>query len=228
MNFLTDWFDVTSLSVQQSWDHLSIFAPRIVGAVVIAVVGWLVVWLIAYVLEQILEAVRVQKLFDQIRIEEIVKKWGSKFTTTGLVVEGVRWFLYLAVFLAAISVLDLPATSQFVSEILTYAGQAVAAAAIVVVGFVLATFLSMLVAGAVMAADLGHAGAAGSVTKFSIMVVTAITALRVLGLTPQQLNVAYIGLVAFLAIAGGLSFGLGAQRAAEKSLEELRKGWSGK
>lgn len=223
MEIITDSWQAIADSFTSNWDQLAAFAPRIVGAVLVAVLGWLVAWLIVYVVDQILRSVRLQKLFDGIKLEAVVKKWGSRHDTTGLIVEAVRWFLYLVVFLASVAVLELPNVVAFERSILGYGAQAVAAASIVLVGFILASFLGQVVSGAIKAADLEYAGLASTLTRTAIQVATLIVALRQVGLTEAQLNVGYTGFVAFLAIAAGLAFGLGTQRAASKWLDDFWK-----
>lgn len=223
MEIITDSWQAIADSFTSNWDQLAEFAPRIVGAVLVAVLGWLVAWLIVYVVDQILRSIRLQKLFDGIKLEAVIKKWGSNHDTTGLIVEAVRWFLYLVVFLASVAVLELPNVAAFERSILGYGAQAVAAASIVLVGFILATFLGQVVSGAIKAADLEYGGLAGTLTRTAIQVATLIVALRQVGLTEAQLNVGYTGLVAFLAIAAGLAFGLGSQRVATKWLDDFWK-----
>lgn len=223
MQFISDWWTTVSTSSSQVWERFAMFFPRIAGATIIAVLGWLIVWVVCTVLEQILRAVNLQALFESVKLESLVKKSGSRHDTTALLIASVKWVLYLIVFLAAVVTLDLPNSTGFVVSVFEYAGHAVSAATMIMVGFILASFLSSLVKGVMAAGNLGFGGAAATVVKTSLQVVTLIVALRELGLTEQQFNIAYIGLVAGSAIAIGLSVGLGAQKAAGKAIEDFWK-----
>ncbi|MFH1535082.1 MAG: hypothetical protein ABIF80_03800, partial [Patescibacteria group bacterium] len=61
------------------------------------------------------------------------------------------------------------------------------------------------------------------IAKWSIIVFATLAALVQLGIASSLLQILFTGLVAMLAIAGGLAFGLGGRQHAEKVLVNLEK-----
>ena len=54
------------------------------------------------------------------------------------------------------------------------------------------------------------------------MVFAFLAALNQLGIASSMINTLFVGVVAFLAIAGGLAFGLGGQEAAKDMIEKVK------
>ena len=62
---------------------------------------------------------------------------------------------------------------------------------------------------------------AGSVAKYAILIFAFIIALSELGIAPAFMQILFTGIIAMLAIAGGLAFGLGGKEAAGKTIDRI-------
>ncbi len=218
-----NWSDAVSASFSDIIDRLINFIPSLVGAVILLIIGWLVGMLLEQVVDRVLRAISAQKLFERARIENLVQKTGSNRDTTGLIAGLIKWITYIVFFMAAAQVLQLEAISDFLSQILAYMPNVIAAVGIALIGGVLAQFLAEVVRGAVSAASLGYAGFLSSVTRWAIWVFAVLAALSQLGVATGIINTVITGLVAALAIAVGLAFGLGGQKNAAEFLDKVKK-----
>ena len=72
------------------------------------------------------------------------------------------------------------------------------------------------------AAGMMSAGFLGSVAKWAILIFGLFAALDQLGVARNFITVLLQGLIAMLAIAGGLAFGLGGQNAARGFIDRIR------
>lgn len=199
------------------------YIPNLVGAAIILIVGWAVAAILEWAVDNVLRAVGLQTLFEKVKIEDIVKKAEAKKDTSALVAAVVKWVIMIVAFIAATSVLGLAQVSSFLNSVLSYVGVAAEAAVILMVGAIAAHFFSKVVRGVVQAAALGFADLAGSVTKYAILGFTIIAALAQLGIATVFLQTLFTGLVAMLAIAGGLAFGLGGQGAVKDLVEKVKR-----
>ena len=97
------------------------------------------------------------------------------------------------------------------------------AAAILLVGTMVARFLSGLVRHSVQAAGLASADMLAAVTQWSIMVFTVLATLNQLQVAKEFVGTLFTGIIAMLAIAGGLAFGLGGKEHASKVLNKIER-----
>ena len=220
---LQSWSDAIVVAFSNILTRLANFIPNLLITIVILIVGWLFALLCEQVVDRVLRAVNLPRLLERARLEELVRKTGANRDTVGLLAGLIKWIVYIATFLAAASTLHLEGVSNFLDQILAYTPNVVAAVAIVLIGGVLAQFLAEVVRGAVSAANLGYAGFLGGMTRWSIWIFAILTALFQLGVASAIIQTLFTGVVAALAIALGLSFGLGGQKTASDVLEKVRK-----
>jgi len=199
------------------------FIPSMVGAIVILIVGWIVASLLEWAVENILRAVGLQTLFEKSKIEEIVKKTESKKDTSGLIGAVVKWVLMLVSLIAAADVLGMTQISSFLDSVLGYVPSVIASATILIIGAIFAHFMASVVRSSVTAAKLAFAEVASALVKYAILVFSFLAALSQLGIASALIQTLFTGLVAMLAIAGGLAFGLGGQGTAKDLVEKIRK-----
>ncbi len=218
-----NWSDAISVSFSDILDRLGNFIPTLVGAVVLLIIGWLVGVLLEQVVDRLLRAISAQKLFDGSRIESLVQKTGSARDTSGLLAGLIKWITYVVFFMAAAQVLHLDSISDFLSQILSYMPNVIAAVSIILIGGILAQFLSEVVRGAVSAASLGYAGFLASMTRWALWIFAILAGLAQLGVATGIINTVITGLVAALAISVGLAFGLGGQKNAAEFLDKVKK-----
>jgi hypothetical protein len=223
MTIFENWAQALSFSLTDILTRLIAFVPNLVGALLVVVIGWIVASLLEWAIENVLRAIGAQTLFQRVRVEEVLQRAEIKKDTSGLIGSFVKWIILLVSFTAAADILQLAQISEFLNQILSYVPNVVAAAAILLLGTIFAHFLARVVRSSIVAAQLSFGDAAAAITKYSILVFTIIAALVQLGIAEALLQTLFTGLVAMLAIAGGLAFGLGGQSAAKDVIETVRK-----
>lgn len=210
-------------SFQSLWDKLAAFLPNLLAAIIVLILGWLVASLLGQLVQRVLTMIQLDVLANRLGLDRLGAQVGRKLSLAALGGWLIKWFVIVGAFFAAADILNLDNVSNFfVAQVLPYFGHVIAATAILVIGAVAANFLSEVVRGAVRAAGVNVAGAAASITKWSIVVVTVLAALSELQLADDFLRTLYIGIIAMIAIAGGLAFGLGGRDVAAAWLEKLR------
>lgn len=220
---ITDWTDIVRDSWLNIWDRFINFLPNIIGATIILVVGWLVGILVAIVIDRLFRIIGLQTLFEKAKVEDVLKKASAEKDATALLASVAKWIIYLVAFIAAANTLSLPDVAGFLDRVLAYVPMAVAAGAILLIGVVLANFLSTVIRGSVQVSALGSADTIAAIVRYSIIVFAFLAALAQLGIAETMINTLFIGVVALIAIAGGLAFGLGGQTHAKEWLDHLKK-----
>jgi len=78
-----------------------------------------------------------------------------------------------------------------------------------------------IVTASAKAANVRSANLLGTITRYAIWIFAFIIALSELGIATAFMQILFTGLIAALAIAGGLAFGLGGKEAASRSIEKI-------
>lgn len=220
---LKDWLTAVADTWALILERLVNFLPNLIGALIIVVIGWIVGLAVALILDRFFRIIGLQVLFEKAKVEDVLKKGNIEQDSSALLASAVKWVIYLVSFIAAANTLKLPDVANFLDRILNYVPAAIAAMAIVLIGLVLANFLSAVVRGSVQATGLYSANALAAIVKYAITVFALLAALVQLGIAESLLRTLFIGVVAFFAIAGGLAFGLGGKDAAADWIEKVRK-----
>jgi len=219
----SNWWTQVGNSWTSIWDKVANFLPNLVGAFLILIIGWIVAILVEKLLDRLFRALQLPTLFAMAKVEDLIKKSGTKLDTTGLLAATVKWILFLVAFIAAVNVLNLPTITLFLESILAYVPNVIAAVGILLIGTVLAHFLSNVISSTVKIGGIAFAQALSTIARYSIIIFAFVAALYQLNVAPAFLQTLVIGIVAFIAIAGGIAFGLGGQGVARDFLEKLRK-----
>lgn len=219
--YANTYSNAVAQSLQDLYARFINFLPSFLVAVIILVVGWIVAVFVAKIVRQILHSIKLDEVGDKLGLDEVSARTGVKMSVSGTIAWLVKWFLLLAVFLAAADILNLPQISAFLNQVLLYIPDVMAAAAILLVGTMVASFLSKLVRHSVQAAGLASADLLAAVTQWSIMIFTVLATLDQLKVAQAFVQTLFTGIIAMLAIAGGLAFGLGGKEHASKVLNKV-------
>jgi hypothetical protein len=199
------------------------FLPEFLMAVIVLVVGWIAATIIAKGIKSLLQSAKVDEFGNRLGLDQVSQRTGVTMSVAGSLAWLVKWFLLIALFLAAADILGLDEVAQFLRDVLSYIPNVVAAAAILLAGLMVARFLAKVVRGSVHAAGLASAEFLGAVTHWSIGVFTILAVLQQLGIAPGLISTLFTGFVYMVALAGGLAFGLGGKEHASRVLDKIER-----
>lgn len=217
----SNWGYVIGLSLQQVWTSVANFVPLLLGAVVVFIIGWILAVSLGKIVEQVVKALRVDGFLAKLDVEKAMERAGWKLDSGAFLGGLVKWFLIVVFLLAAANILGLTQVSDFLRDVLIYIPNVVVAALILIIAALVANVVESAVRGSVEAA--GYKGSlAAVVTRWAIWVFAFVAALQQLGIATALLQTVVTGLVAALALAFGLSFGLGGKDTAAAFIDRLR------
>ena len=218
---LQTWGDVIVASLQQVWSAVAAFVPLFIGAVIIFVIGLVVAIALGKVAEQVIRALRVDHLLRQLELEKITARAGWKLDTGAFIGGLVKWFLIIVFLLAATNILGLTQVSDFLRDVLLYIPNVVVAALILIIAMLVSEVVERFVRGAVEAS--GYRGSmVAAVTRWAIWIFAFMAVLLQLGIASALVQTLLTGVVAAIAIALGISFGLGGKDAAASFIDKMR------
>ena len=204
------------------WDAVAVRLPNWIAAIIVLILGWLVASLVAQVVQKVLVAIQIDRLADRLGMDRLSSQVGRKLSLAALGAWLVKWFVIIGAFFAAADILNFDEVTDFLyQQVIPYFGNVIVAMAILLIGVVAANFLAEVVRSSVKAAGLTAAGALAAITRWAIVIFAFLAALSQLNVAPTFLQTLFVGVVAMLAIAGGLAFGLGGREHAKKILDNI-------
>jgi len=176
---------------------------------VILIVGWFIASLIARGLSSLLHAVRFNNLADRAGISDFVTKTGTMTDASGMLAGIAKWFVRLIALVVAFDALGLPAVSDVLRQLLLWLPNLVVALMALVIGGIAANALGNVVRGAAAEGGLERPEFLAKVAKFAVWAFAIVVAVNQIGVATELVNTLFMATIGAVAIALGLSFGLG-------------------
>jgi hypothetical protein len=224
MYIFQTWGDAFTFSLQNLWTSFMHFVPNFLFAVIIFVIGWVVGSIIGKAIAQVISALKVDKALEAAGVDDVVEKAGMKLNVGAFIGAVVKWFIIIVFLMASLDTLQLSAVTDFLkNDVLGYLPHVIVAALVLVIATVVADAMGKTITASAKAAGLRSAGFLGTVARYAIWIFAFIVALDQLGIAQAYMQIVFSGLVAMLAIGGGLAFGLGGKDAAARALDKVRE-----
>lgn len=222
-DFLSVVTDSVSFAFRSLWESFLIFLPDFIGAVVVLIFGWMIAAALGRLAHRIVVLLKIDRAVEALRIAEVFERAGAHLNAPALFGWLVKWFLLAVTFLAAADILRWTQLSEFLSTVVSYLPNVIIAAVILLVGTLVANFVSQVVHRSVEVAKFAGADFLSGIAKWALLVFTFLAALNQLQIAAELVQSLFTAFVAMLAIAGGLAFGLGGKEHAARALDHLRK-----
>lgn len=228
-NVWVTWGDVFVSSLQSLWWSFIQFVPKLVLAIILFVIGWVLGSLLAKALEHICSAIKIDKLFRSVGLEELMKKMGMNLNTGFFLGQIVKWFVIIVFLLSSLNLVGLDYIASFLHyDVLGFLSRVIVAALILIIATFLAEFSSKAAFASAKAMSLTSARMLGTVVRWAVWIFAIIIALGQLGVADAYMSILFTGIVAMLALAGALAFGLGAKDHASHLISKLSEEMSHK
>ena len=218
-----NWTSAVVNSLQNLWAGVMGVFANLLGALVVLIVGLIVAGGLGALVERLVNLVKLDKLLSGLGLNEYFERAGLTINTGKFFGKLVYWFLVLVFLLAATDILGFYSLSSFLKDALMYVPNVIVAALIMLASVVLANVLRKVVSASVKSARLGASGFLGSLSWWAVIMFGFLASLMQLGIAVQIIQALVTGLVAMLAIAGGLAFGLGGKDYAASLINKMRE-----
>jgi hypothetical protein len=209
-------------SLRNLYEKIILYVPNFIIAVVVLIVGWLLGTFLGDLARRLVEMLKLDQAGDSAGLARLSERTGRRFKISLFVQWVIKWFFFLASFIAAADILGLDQVTRFFYEdVLAYAGHVVVAMAILLLGIWAANFFGGLVDGALKAGNVQASKTLSALTRWSIIIFAVVAALSELQIASDFLHDLFRAVVAMLAIAGGIAFGLGGRDHASRVLNKV-------
>ena len=215
-----NWGDALTSSLMSVWYGVINFVPMLIIALIIFAIGWVLAALVEKLIESLFNALKVDAALKSAGLEDVVKRSGHSLNSGFFVGSLVKWFIVVVFLMASFDVLGLVEVNSFLREVVNYLPSVIVAVLILMVAVVIANAMQKIVVASAKAGNISSAQLLGRITKWAIWIFAVIAALDKLIILPGLLQVVITPLLAGLALAFGLAFGLGGKEVAGRILEK--------
>jgi hypothetical protein len=220
---VTQSANVVQTSFTALWYTVVEYLPAILAAVIVFVIGWIVGVILYRIVVEVVKVLRIDEALKATGLNEAAKDAGITLDVGRFLGTLVMWFVVLVFLVASLEILGLSSVTVFLQQVvLAYLPQVIVATLILILAAIVAEVVRGLVSGSARAVGAHGANLAGSVAKWAIWLFGIIAALTQLGIATAFLQTLFTGIVVALALAFGLSFGLGGKEAAARTIERIR------
>lgn len=201
-------------------DSFFSFLPVLLGAIIVLVVGWIIARVVGRLVDRVLRLINFERAVSAAGVDRFVQRANPRWTASGLIAGLARWFVFLLFLQAAANLLRMPQITAIVNDIMLFLPRVVVAVAIVVIGAYFARVVASMVRAGVSRMSVNPEVMA-RLAQYSILGVAIIAAISQLGIASVIVHSLFIALVASIALAIGLAFGLGGRDVAGR----IAQGW---
>jgi len=204
--------------ISNFWRKFTNYLPDFFGGLLILIIGLIIANLLKKFIKTIFRFIKLEALLQKTRLLERseVKIWEDVLT------EVMHWTVVILFLIPTLEVWGLARATVVLNQFLFYLPNVIVAVVIAFIGLLASNLVADLVRHSIKTLGASSANTLAVLSKGVIVFFTVLIVLSQLGVAQDLIRILFTGIIAMLAIAGGLAFGLGGKDLAREILEELR------
>lgn len=192
-------------------DSFIAWTPRVLLALILVILALVVAKIVERVMRAVMTRLRFDTLTERMGLDEAMQKIGVRESLNQVVPRIVYYLLLILFAKTAADSMGLLAISDAIGAFMAYLPNVVAAVLILVLGSTAAQFAGRAVSESAANSGIEFAGSLGSVVSGVLMFVLGIMAVSQLQIDTEIIRVVTSAVLAGMALAFGLTFGLGSR-----------------
>jgi Conserved TM helix len=205
--------------LQEVYLNFKAFLPNLLAMLVILITGILLARILRAILVRFLKAINFDSWSDRMGVTTLLRK-GDLWSKPSLALGAIFfWIQIIVVLMAGMSALKISAIDQLVAQFFMYLPRAFSAVLILIVGYVLAGFLSRAVLIAAVNSGYHYAKLLAEAIRLLLTVLILAMVLEQLQVAPSIVLAAFSIIFGGIVVALAISFGVGGIDAAKRMIE---------
>lgn len=195
------------------------FLPRLVAALLVFFLGRILANWLASTLSKIIDAIDLKKLVDSFELGLSLPAQSQRGLAQ-LASVAVRYTILFITLILVFDVLGLSGVALFLKNFAQILPKAFSAIFIIILGLIAAGVIESLVKKAFLEIDPATARLAGKISSYVVITFFVLMSLAEVGLASFFINTLFVGFVAAISLALGLSIGLGSKDIVSQTLSK--------
>jgi Mechanosensitive ion channel, conserved TM helix len=205
--------DTLVASFNQVVNDIVTALPTIIGALIILLVGYIVARVVSGVARRLLVRVGADRTFAQ-HGSDVYGETANSMKPSTLGASVVFWVIILIFVVAAANFLGWPQVSQLINDFLAWLPNLIVAIVILVAAPIVGRIVRRAVESGSGQLGMTSGRMLGRIAEIAVIAFAVLIAINQVGIATDLVNILFIGIVAALALALGLAFGLGGREVA--------------
>ena len=217
---INSWGDAIFLALTNALNMFLAAIPLVIGALLILIVGWIIASIAARATTAALRAVGADRLYAEHGKAVYGTGPMAKWQPSQVAGDVVKWVIRLIFLIAAANTLGLTQVSELLNQVILWIPNLIVAAIVLLVAPLLAQFVRALIQTGAGQMGFTNADLLGRIAQYAIIAFAVIVAINQIGIAANLVNTLFVGVVAAVSLALGLSFGLGGRDVAARITEQ--------
>lgn len=195
------------------------YLPHFFAGLLVFIIGLIIAEILKKILLSLFRLFKLKILLSKWKVasEKEVKIWEEIFA------ELLRWSMVVLFLIPAAEVWGLSKITGVFNQLLFYLPNVLISVVIGFVGIIFSHLIADLVKQSVKSVRPVSAVMLSALARYAVIFFTVLIVMNQLGIAQDLIRILFTGIVAMLALAGGLAFGLGGKEVAKDLLDSLRK-----
>lgn len=202
-----------------SLSEIAAYLPKFISGFLILFIGLVVASLLKDLIKIFFRYFKLEKWLEVVGIskQKEIEIWPQ------MISEIIRWLTIFIFLISAVEIWGVPKVGEVLNQLLNFLPNVLLAVVIGWIGLTAGKISFNVVRHSIRGLEAREVLVLGNVAKYSIIFFTILIVLTQLGVAADLVRILFTGIVAMLALALGLAFGLGGKDEAQTILKELRK-----
>ena len=210
------------LSSKETLNEIAILLPRFFQATVVFCVGWIIGIIIEWMFMKLGQKLRFTNIWEKTGLDSLLKKANIKSPPSKLAGTFIKSVIILFFLRQAVKIMGFSEIELFISDIIGLVPDIIIALLILLFSIQAAGTAGSLVHNLVGIGDKKARTIMAIVAKNVLIAFGVMAALVQVHIAEELVQTLFTALVAMLALAGGLAFGLGGKEFVHDMIEEFR------
>ncbi len=193
--------------------------PAIIGALIILLIGYIVAKVVSGIVRRVVDRAGADRAFAE-RSSDVYGSSATAIKPSTAAGTVVYWIIMLVFIVAAANFLGWPQVSQLINDFLAWLPNLIVAVIILVAAPVVGRIVRRAIEGGSAQMGMSNGRMLGRIAEIAVIAFAVLIAVNQVGIATDLVNILFIGVVAALAIALGLSFGLGGREVAAQVTQD--------
>ena len=202
-------------SLQAAWQivftQIVLFIPNLLASILVFWLGTIIANWTYRLVKKTLDMIQLEKMINGSGLSQFLKRAEVRTKIDEIIAVIIKWLVLIITLITALNILGLTGISALLEQILGYIPQVISAAVVLAVGLVLAGVVEGLLKGAIIPFDVKLGRLVGKIGSYLVAILSVMAAFQELGIAQDLIRAIYMGFILSIALAVGLSLGLGSK-----------------